>query len=67
MSNVRQINNILPACPAELYFPIGKPFKIEDQFNGPQRGTWFYRSKITNRVYGPFLTWNQTVAGMVSE
>ena len=44
---------ILPFKP-KLSFPIGKAFQIGDQRNGPQRGTWFYRSTHDGEVNGPY-------------
>jgi hypothetical protein len=36
-----------------LHFPIGRVFEVEDQFNGPQRGTHWYRNEI-GLLRGPF-------------
>ena len=38
----------------ELHFGFGPPFEIEDQFNGPHRGTWWFRSKMDGELHGPF-------------
>ncbi|MEQ6333290.1 hypothetical protein [Sphingobium sp. MK2] len=34
-------------------FPFGAPFEIKDGFNGPIRGTWWYRDRHTG-LQGPF-------------
>lgn len=39
----------------ELHFPWGVPFEIPDEFNGHQRGTWYYRHPHkANALRGPF-------------
>lgn len=39
-----------------LSFPIGRPFKVHDQFNGPLRGEWYFRTVRDGTLFGPFLT-----------
>ena len=38
----------------DLHFGFDHPFEIKDGFNGPKRGTWFYRSKWDGEVKGPY-------------
>jgi len=38
-----------------MHFPIDKVVEIKDQFNGPGRGTFFYRSLFTHAMRGPFM------------
>lgn len=38
------------------HFPKGKVFEIQDQRNGPRRGTWFYRSPLHGDIRGPYAT-----------
>lgn len=38
-----------------LRFQFDEPFEVEDQFNGPQRGTWYFRSKQDGEVHGPYM------------
>jgi len=40
----------------ELHFPIGQVFEVPDQFNGHQRGTFYFRSLFTHALRGPFKT-----------
>lgn len=47
MTNVRRID-------PELHFPIGFVFEVPDQFNGNQRGTWYFRSIYNDALIGPF-------------
>lgn len=47
--NVRRIE-------PELHFPIGQVFEVPDQFNGHQRGTYYFRSIFNHQLRGPFKT-----------
>lgn len=46
-------DNLLRIEP-ELHFPVGIPFQIGDQFNGPRWGNWFFRSLYSGILHGPF-------------
>ncbi len=50
-----QVSRIRP----KLHFPIGVVFEIPDQYNGHQRGTFYYRSRFTEALRGPFKTIDQ--------
>lgn len=39
----------------KMHFPIGAPFEVPDTFNGPHRGTWWYRGR-KGELHGPFWT-----------
>lgn len=39
-----------------LHFPIGKVFEVPDQYNGHQRGTFYFRSLFSHALRGPFKT-----------
>lgn len=39
-----------------LSFPIGRPFRVPDEFNGKVRGTWYFRAVRDGKLYGPFFT-----------
>lgn len=38
----------------ELHFPWGTAFQVHDEFNGPRRGTWYYRSPFSGQLRGPY-------------
>jgi hypothetical protein len=65
---IRRMNtdNIREIHPA-LSFPIGKVFEVPDTFNGPKRGTFYFRDPTTpgNPLYGPFK--NAERAGLYLE
>jgi hypothetical protein len=42
----------------ELHFPIGVPFEVPDQYNGNQRGTWYFRSPHSGSLRGPFSSYD---------
>jgi len=42
--------------PPQLRFPVGRPFEVPDQFNGKERGTWYYRAVQGGHLHGPFHT-----------
>lgn len=44
--------NVYPIFPI-LHFPYRRPFQIKDGYN-KARGTWWYRSKVTGLIVGPF-------------
>ena len=52
------MSNVLRIEP-ELCFPIGTVFEIPDQFNGHQRGTFYFRSIYNWKLRGPFMTAEQ--------
>jgi hypothetical protein len=41
-----------------LHFPVGQVFEVPDSFNGPKRGTFYFRDPTTPGfpAYGPFKT-----------
>ena len=39
-----------------LSFPIGRPFKVPVQFNGPISGEWYFRAVRDGKLFGPFMT-----------
>lgn len=43
----------------KLHFPVGTPFEVTDEFNGHQRGTWYYRSPFNGQLRGPFHHFEQ--------
>lgn len=47
------MDNIVAMQPKSLHFPIGKVFHVNDQFNGHQRGTYWYRTE-QGSLRGPF-------------
>jgi hypothetical protein len=49
-------DNVFRMTPPELRFPVGQVFQIDDEFNGRQRGTFYFRSVLTGRLRGPFLS-----------
>lgn len=53
------MGDLLHIKPRESRFPIGVPFQVPDQYNGHQRGTWYFRSVFgSNEVRGPFGTYD---------
>lgn len=40
----------------ELHFPVGEVFRVPDNFNGKNRGTYYFRSLFNGRLRGPFLS-----------
>lgn len=46
-------DNMLRIAP-DLHFPIGQVFEVPDEFNGTQRGTFYYRS-TEGTLRGPFM------------
>lgn len=48
-------DNLLHIEP-ELEFPIGQVFEVPDQYNGHQRGTFYFRSLFSHCLRGPFKT-----------
>ncbi|UIS25239.1 hypothetical protein [Erythrobacter phage vB_EliS-L02] len=42
-----------PPC----HFGFDVPFQVKDGFNGPSRGTWWFRSKKDGTIVGPFHSW----------
>lgn len=48
------MDNIVHFQPA-MTFSYRRPFEIKDGYNGPRRGTWWYRSKVTGYVIGPYF------------
>jgi hypothetical protein len=45
--------NLLRISP-ELHFPLNEVFEVPDEFNGHQRGTFYYRNARGN-LRGPFM------------
>lgn len=43
----------------ELHFPWGRPFQVHDEYNGHQRGTWYFRSRSTGVLNGPFRNFDE--------
>lgn len=48
--------NVFRMTPPELHFPVGQVFNVPDEFNGRQRGTYYFRSVLSGRLRGPFLS-----------
>lgn len=46
-------DNLLRIEPA-LHFPIGQVFEVPDEFNGTQRGTFYFRN-ADGKLRGPFM------------
>lgn len=40
----------------ELSFPIGVVFQVPDEFNGKNRGTYYFRSPHNHALRGPFIS-----------
>jgi hypothetical protein len=40
----------------QLHFPVGEVFRVPDEFNGKQRGTYYFRSIFSGRLRGPFIS-----------
>ena len=49
------MTNVLQIRPS-LNFPIGRVFEVTDEFNGHQRGTFYFRSLFTHQINGPYKT-----------
>lgn len=49
-----------------LHFGFDRPFSVSDHYNR-HRGVWFYRSKWTGEVYGPFKSEQITIFEMSKE
>jgi hypothetical protein len=47
---------VLLAIDPDLHFPVGQVFRIEDEFNGRRRGTYYFRSVYNGHLRGPFLS-----------
>jgi len=54
MGSVVSLSNVFEMVPPVLHFPVRRPFQIDDQYNGKKRGTWWFRSKATGEVIGPY-------------
>jgi hypothetical protein len=39
----------------DMQWPWGVPFRIPDQFNGHQRGEWYFREPLRGDCTGPFM------------
>jgi len=53
------VSNNLSRIDPELHFPIGQVFEVPDQYNGHQRGTFYFRSLFTHALRGTFKTQEQ--------
>lgn len=49
---------VVCAIKPKLRFPLHLPFEITDQFNGPHRGTWWFRDGL-GHLHGPYWTYTQ--------
>lgn len=56
MTNVVKMTNVVEMQPPEMSFSFRRPFRINDTYNGPSRGTWWFRSKATGELVGPYHT-----------
>ncbi len=51
------MTDVVQMQPLEMSFPFRRPFRINDIYNGPTRGgTWWFRSKATGELVGPYHT-----------
>lgn len=59
------MGNLLKMSPPQ-HFPVGKVFQVADQFNGPVRGTYWYRTPA-GTLRGPFQDEAKAMFYMVRE